>query len=814
MQFPNRYRFPGIDGLINLYDSFYVPATLTGLDISLHVNSSASPLFLNIGNVTVFNRTTNDKELISINDATLSSILDYDSLSKRTIPIRLGLENVSFVGITKEIDVFSVTDLSWSMNGQMMTDAKSANNLLIDILLNNQGNRVGLVGYESLARDSDFHLLSSNSASLKSVISNQWNAGGQTCICCGINKATTYFISPLGSMSGGSIQSRVSTSNDDAEERVSDGDMTRNSQELELVYDIYNGGDQFVGMRFGNINIPAGATIVNAHIEFISKQTNSGVTHLTFSAEDIDSASSFSNSNYDISSRQKTNSQVNWSNVPSWNFGEIYQTPDLSGMIQEVVDRAGWSNGNSVVVIVNGSGQRTAFSFNSAGGAFAPLLVINYSLAPLTCGNGIIDVGEECDDGNSNNNDACTNLCTDAVCGDGAVWNLGGSEQCDDGGICTGDDFTLCIKDSDCSVVGGVCTQRNGDGCSISCQTEDRFKSMVVMSDGNANVECLEQNTGNAGRDAIEAACTAWNTYGIQVNAVGFGSEANESTLQAIAVCGNGSYYFSDVAGLGEVYEQIANQIIASYTEQTLKVEGDLQSRLFEDSYIDFTYNKPPFPTGLVLSLESNFSDSFSGSFSVPDDSIVIETRATSYSGPRWTDNFEVDGNSVYALSDYGSSYASLGDPFIVNMPNSLATTGIHFVNLTTGVAPGNSSNGSIYNKVIVTIVKNASSFSEIKPVAKGCVWSIEFLGGGTTSINIPGAYTGSSVCSYNSLSISYDPNDAFQEAAFILLSRLDFDSNGIVDFAFVEDDLSFSLDEVTGIPFTWSSEVHARIWY
>lgn len=30
---------------------------------------------------------------------------------------------------------------------------------------------------------------------------------------------------------------------------------------------------------------------------------------------------------------------------------------------------------------------------------------------PQTCGNGIIEVPEECDDGNTNNNDSCTNLC-------------------------------------------------------------------------------------------------------------------------------------------------------------------------------------------------------------------------------------------------------------------------------------------------------------------------------------------------------------------------------------------------------------------
>jgi len=45
------------------------------------------------------------------------------------------------------------------------------------------------------------------------------------------------------------------------------------------------------------------------------------------------------------------------------------------------------------------------------------------------CGNGELDPGEECDDDNDNNNDACTNACLLAVCGDGILYE--GSELCD-----------------------------------------------------------------------------------------------------------------------------------------------------------------------------------------------------------------------------------------------------------------------------------------------------------------------------------------------------------------------------------------------
>ena len=37
--------------------------------------------------------------------------------------------------------------------------------------------------------------------------------------------------------------------------------------------------------------------------------------------------------------------------------------------------------------------------------------------------------GEECDDENDNNNDACLNTCKNATCGDGFI---GPGEDCDD----------------------------------------------------------------------------------------------------------------------------------------------------------------------------------------------------------------------------------------------------------------------------------------------------------------------------------------------------------------------------------------------
>ncbi len=61
------------------------------------------------------------------------------------------------------------------------------------------------------------------------------------------------------------------------------------------------------------------------------------------------------------------------------------------------------------------------------------------SLDPF-CGDGNVDAGEECDDGNDVDTDTCTNACAVAICGDGIVQE--GVEGCDDGNAADNDGCT------------------------------------------------------------------------------------------------------------------------------------------------------------------------------------------------------------------------------------------------------------------------------------------------------------------------------------------------------------------------------------
>ncbi|MBL4765555.1 MAG: hypothetical protein JKX67_09815 [Colwellia sp.] len=180
-------------------------------------------------------------------------------------------------------------------------------------------------------------------------------------------------------------QVRVS-SNNDAEELISNGNMYRDSTDLEFAYDDYFGGLQIVGMRFKSVDIPKGATINFAYIEFVTDEIDSGKTSLVIVGEDDDSPKKFKNGKRNISKRTKTSASVNW--TPSvWNsINERHQTPDISTIIQEIVDRTGWAANNNLVLIVEpGNGcttngcQRTAESHDGESGS-APLLVVDYTV--------------------------------------------------------------------------------------------------------------------------------------------------------------------------------------------------------------------------------------------------------------------------------------------------------------------------------------------------------------------------------------------------------------------------------------------------
>ncbi len=188
---------------------------------------------------------------------------------------------------------------------------------------------------------------------------------------------------------------QVSASSDDAEENTATGKVNRGSSDLELV----NQGrhHQIVGMRFNGLNIPKGATITKASVQFQVDEAHSGNATLMIQGQATDNAPTFTNANRNISFRDRTNAVVDWSPVPWTTVGEAgadQQTPDIALVIQEIVNRQGWTSGNALAIIITGSGQHTAESFNGDA-AGAPVLHVEYTTDPGVNQAPIVNAGTD-----------------------------------------------------------------------------------------------------------------------------------------------------------------------------------------------------------------------------------------------------------------------------------------------------------------------------------------------------------------------------------------------------------------------------------
>ena len=175
------------------------------------------------------------------------------------------------------------------------------------------------------------------------------------------------------------IQIPISTGVDDVEEEEN-GLIYSNSTDLELIDD--GGEQQIIGLHFKNIQLPQGAAIEQAYIQFRTDEVSNGACELNIYGEAVDDATSFSTTLFDVSNRTSTNGLVNWS-PDNWSVvgaaGLTQQTPNIKIIIQEIINQSDWEFGNSLNILISGSGRRVAEAFEGDPD-FAPKLIIEASV--------------------------------------------------------------------------------------------------------------------------------------------------------------------------------------------------------------------------------------------------------------------------------------------------------------------------------------------------------------------------------------------------------------------------------------------------
>lgn len=138
----------------------------------------------------------------------------------------------------------------------------------------------------------------------------------------------------------------VAASSDDAQETT--GTVTLTGTTLNA-----NSANQTSGLRFLNVTIPPGSTITAATLTLNLINATYDDPDVTITAEANISPATFTTAASDISSRTDTTASVNW-NANNIGLGQK-PTPDLSTLVQEVINLSGWASGNAMAFFIKGN---------------------------------------------------------------------------------------------------------------------------------------------------------------------------------------------------------------------------------------------------------------------------------------------------------------------------------------------------------------------------------------------------------------------------------------------------------------------------
>jgi hypothetical protein len=184
------------------------------------------------------------------------------------------------------------------------------------------------------------------------------------------------------------VDKGIATDNDDVEENVASGSMSMGSSDLEMPYEgTGQSTPQVIGLRYMDIAIPKGIAISSASIQFRVDEDKGGTdpVNLIIEGELSPDAAAFSSTAFNVTSRARTTAQVQWS-VPNWTTvgeqGPDQATPNISSIIEEIVNQDGWVIGNALVLIISDDPSNPSTGVRCA--ATGPLLHIEASVEAAT----------------------------------------------------------------------------------------------------------------------------------------------------------------------------------------------------------------------------------------------------------------------------------------------------------------------------------------------------------------------------------------------------------------------------------------------
>jgi hypothetical protein len=734
------YWFPGISGFFNLYDSFYVPGTLTNITSYLHyfnnitLNQTNATIYLSIGNVEVFssNETGNITKYLNFSDIWKnfgSNVSMINNVSNNTVPLRFGVEEFQLKPGVGTADAVLVTDVSGSMSDNTVDCPPNVSWEISTV--SQQGN----YGVQNQHINNSQLVCMYRNVTLSSAgnIYFWWQVSSQRnrdflvyCYDQSSCSRTTYTYR----ISGNSVDGYASNTGYVGGWQTITRSVGVGTHEIRWCYakdgSVSSGND-------------------TGYVDFIIVNNTGGTVFLDDFEDGI---------------------------LDGWSFSSSGPQCEKLAVAKDV-DKI------FVDTVLNTPGDRVGLS------AYSTNIRSWYGLS---------------------NNSAALKSQIDSYTANGYT----------------------CIS---CGIGNATKT--------LNQSSPDRFRGMLVMSDGLANTlingstylssqQCPDTEGYNslAGGEATNKSCYARN---LGINAtfgIAFGSDADQEQMKRIAcwnctacpnVCQSGvpsdspcwiqnitlpngtiakcldvRYAKSNnVDELKKIYGTFGELFaILGFTTQKAIITGiiNFNNVLYPDSYIELHYlpNIIPYEYGEVsLTRESprlkdltgdNISKPYKeGWFNVSDKVKVVDAKITSYSSDYWTDmlwiNSSATGNwkGVYNLTSYGNDFSLLGDPFIIYIPVNDISSGNNSVRIETGISTINKTGGSPDDRVIYTIrVKGSVGYGNLNETCEGA------------------------------------SNDAIR--------RLNDSIGGYVNFT--TDEIAFQNNSISRVPYMWGpASVRIRVW-
>jgi hypothetical protein len=196
---------------------------------------------------------------------------------------------------------------------------------------------------------------------------------GAGAVTLGAVTGTAAGVLPIKGAAGaavGSFSLDIAAGGDDGHEKA-DGTVLLTASVV-----IVNSFTPHAGLLFRNVNIPAGATVTAAYINIVPNTYDDPNLVIWGEYDPI----SFAETSNNLSGRTRTTANVAWS-AANIGLAAYHASPDISAVIQEIVDTVGWGSGDNLALHLIDNGGGLYFAADESVTYGPPQLVVEWTIA-------------------------------------------------------------------------------------------------------------------------------------------------------------------------------------------------------------------------------------------------------------------------------------------------------------------------------------------------------------------------------------------------------------------------------------------------